>query len=453
MGQTIAIIILGALALAATLACILLLRNNSRLAQRAASATAERDALAAEHTRTAASLDTAERTHNELRTALETERIRAAKLQEQADSLRRARDEYERQLEKRLADQEEKFRQSIDALAAKALQQTSDHFLKRAGEHFETRTKAVDDLVKPISETLKLTNEKLIAFEKHRAEQHAGLHQHLAHIIDGARELREGTEKLANALRKPHVRGQYGEVQLQRVAELAGMRAYCDFSTQHSTRDADGNLVRPDMVVRLPNERIIAVDAKTNIEAYLDAIQTKDPDEAARHLDRFARHVADQAQKLAAKNYWSSFTDTPEFVVMFIPGDQFVDAALERQPDILERAAQQGVLLASPSTLIGLLRAVAVGWRERALTDSADELFRLGKELHERAAVALGHAADIGRAIDQARRKYNDFVGSVDARLMPTLRRFEESGAKSNKQIDGLTPLDEPTRELPPSFQ
>jgi DNA recombination protein RmuC len=231
------------------------------------------------------------------------------------------------------------------------------------------------------------------------------------------------------------VRGQYGEIQLKRVAELAGMTSYCDFTEQASMWDEDGTLMRPDMVVSLPNGRMIAVDAKTNTHAYIEAVNADRDDEREEHLDKFARHMSDQAKKLADKKYWSGFDGSPEFVVMFVPGDHFIDAALSRRPELLDYAAQHGVILASPSTLIGLLRAVAVGWREHKLTEDAQELFQLGRELHERAAVAFEHAGKLGESIKQSVERYNRLVGSIDSRLGPTLRRFEEAGAKSAKEL------------------
>ncbi|TVS08858.1 MAG: DNA recombination protein RmuC, partial [Phycisphaerales bacterium] len=248
-------------------------------------------------------------------------------------------------------------------------------------------------------------------------------------------QLRSETGKLARALSRPEVRGRYGEIQLRRVAELAGMVAYCDFAEQTSVRDTEGRLKRPDMVVKLPNECVIAVDAKCNIDPYVRAVDTSDEQEREQLLERFAHGIAEQAKKLAAKSYWSDYEGGAEFVVMFVPGDQFLDAALARRSDLLEIAAQQGVILASPATLIGLLRAVAVGWAEQRLAEEARELRKLGSELHERASVALDHAAKLGQTIDRAVRQYNQFMGSVDSRLMPTLRKFEEAGAASGKSL------------------
>jgi DNA recombination protein RmuC len=218
------------------------------------------------------------------------------------------------------------------------------------------------------------------------------------------------------------------------------MTSYCDFTEQTSSRDDEGSLLRPDMVVNLPNNRRIVVDAKTNTYAYVEAVNAQTDEERQHHLDRFAKHVAAQAKKLGEKRYWDAIEGaSPEFVVMFIPGDHFIDAALQRQPDLLDIAATQNVILASPATLIGLLKAVAVGWREHGMKEQYSELFALGKELHERAAVAFAHVEDLGRALERATRKYNDAIGSIQSRLTPTLKRFVDAGAKSAKDLPELS--------------
>ncbi len=379
----------------------------------------------------------------------ETERARAA---ESARELAAAR----------LADIEKtqlQMRDAFKSLASDELKNTSTEFLKLAKQTFaaeqekakselEQRKQAVDSLVKPLHEKLEKTGETLGKIEQARIEAYAKLAQQTQDVLKSSSDLRLETSKLVKALRKPQVRGRYGEIQLERVVELAGMRDYCDFDTQSSMTNSDGAKLRPDMVVRLPNERLIAIDAKTNIDAYLDAIEAESPEESEQHLERFARHVAEQAKALAKKEYSAQLKNSPEFVVMFIPGDQFIDAALQRQPELLSLAADCRVIIASPSTLIGLLRAVYVGWREKSLSDSAHELFELGKELHERAVVALESAASVGKAIDAAKERYNKFVGSVDRRLMPTLRKFEEKGAASSKKLEALTELEGDTRSI-----
>ncbi len=309
------------------------------------------------------------------------------------------------------------MRDAFATLSREAMEKNSVQFLTMAEQKLEAKRSAVDELVKPIAETLRNTDAKLAIIES------AGT------------SLKEETSRLVRALRDPHVRGRYGEMQLRRVAELAGMSAYCDFCEQDQTRDGDGNAMRPDMIVNLPSERTIVVDAKTNIAAYMEALSARTPEEAEVCLARFARHVSEQATALSRKKYWAQYDGSPEFVVMFIPGDQFVDAALSRQTDLLDRAAEQGVILASPATLIGLLRAVAIGFQEQKLAKAAAELRELGRELHHRAATAFGYIADMGGSLEKAVEKYNAFVASYQQRFEPTLKKFEEVGVKGTKEL------------------
>jgi len=338
-------------------------------------------------------------------------------------------------VQQELSKNEARLKEAFGALSAQALKDGRAEFLAQAKPVFEAARKEQSDLVKPIGEVLAATREKLESIEKARAESFAALHERMELVTQAGRGLREETNKLTRALSRPEIRGQYGEIQLRRVAELAGMTSYCDFTEQTSVRDSEGNMLRPDMVVNLPNQRVIAVDAKTNTYAYIEAVNAADDAEREQHLERFARHVQEQAKKLSDKKYWSQFDGSPEFVVMFVPGDHFIDAALSRRPELIDYAAQNGVILASPSTLIGLLRAVAVGWRESKLAEEAKSLWELGKELHERAAVAFEHAGKLGDSIRQSVERYNRLVGSIDSRLMPTLKKFEDAGAGSAKSL------------------
>ncbi len=363
-----------------------------------------------------------------------------------SDERERAIARREQELQTQHEEMLETSRRAFESLAANALARNNEQFLTLAGQRLEAeRTKtsaqiseqrsAIEQLVKPIGDTLKKADEQLSQIEHARVQAFARIGEQMKNANRVNADLRRETGKLVRALREPHVRGRYGEIQLQRVAELAGMTAYCDFDTQPSVRTSEGRLQRPDMVVRLPNQREVVVDAKTNISAYMDAIEAQDREEEERHLDRFAQHVYEQATALSKKKYWASYDGSPEFVVMFVPGDQFLDAALARRPQLLEHAAERQVILASPSTLIGLLKAVAVGWHEHTIAERAAALRDLGAELHERAAVAFRHATDVGESLRRTVEKYNSFVGSVDARLMPTLRKFEESGVRSGKQL------------------
>ncbi len=390
---------------------------------------------------------------------------KSRRLELQADEHRRRASEAEQQsaiAQARLADIESddaRRRDAFGATLAEHLRTAREDLVKTARLAFEKeqqqargaldeRKAAVESLVKPLQEKLKETAETLRKLEEERVREYGALRQFTATVAESGAALKIETGKLVQALRKPQVRGRYGEIQLERVVELAGMRKYCDFSVQESAINADGARLRPDMVVRLPNERIVVIDAKTNIDAYLDAIDAPSPDEAQPHLARFARHVLEQARALAKKDYAGTIGSAPEFVVMFIPGDQFIDAALEREPALLDLAAEAGVVIASPSTLIGLLRAVHVGWREKDLSDNAKELFKLGRELHERAATMLDNVAKVGQAIATASSRYNTLVGTIDGRLVPTLRKFEEAGARSAKETPTPAPIEGVVRDL-----
>lgn len=382
-------------------------------------------------TQTAAELDTARQLY-----AQETE------------ALRNAHADKEHLLNQRLAELSKQTQTTFENLAGKTLKSASDEFLKRAEQTFkaqhdksttelEQRKKSFDELLKPITQTLGQTQERLLKLDERIASS--------ATASDG---LRDETRRLALALSRPEVRGSYGEIQLRRVAELAGLTNYCDFDEQHSTRDADHKLLRPDMIVRLPNERQIVVDAKCNIDPYLQATRSNDPDEQQRHLEHFASNVAKQAKALGAKRYWSQYDGSPEFVVMFIPGDHFIDAALSRQPKLLELAAESGVILASPSTLIGLLRAVHVGWREHRLAEEAHAMLQAGRELHRRAAIAFEHVNALGKSLDGAVSHFNKFVGSTDRMLMPQLRKFEKMEMHSAKKLAAAQPIEQTARDL-----
>jgi len=354
----------------------------------------------------------------------------------------------------RLAD-EARAKSDFQSVAGEVLRNSNQEFLRLAqqtlavkeGESLalmDRRREEVDRLIQPIQRAIEDTHHHLRRTEK----DNAGLREQVLRMNKSNSQLRSETSKLVQALRKPNVRGRYGEIQLERVIELAGMRAYCDFTPQENLRDEAGQLQKPDVVVRLPNDRMIAIDAKVALDSYLDAVDAGTDGERDALLDRYAQNVFEQVTKLAKKQYWANFDHSPEIVVLFVPGDQLVDAALERRPELVERAAEMNVIIASPSTLIGLLRAVHVGWREKNLSESAEELFELGRELHKRAAIVLEKATRVGDAIDGARKHYNEFVGSVQGRLLPALRKFEEKDARSARELPAIRVLEGETREL-----
>lgn len=365
----------------------------------------------------------------------------------------------EHDLKIELEDARRRMQETFKSLAAEALGQSTQEFLKLAGERMrsqqqqsvadlEERRQGIEQLLKPIAEALKRTDEKLGAMEARRSEAYGGLMEQVKQMAAEGSALRAETSKLVRAIREPHVRGRYGEIQLKRVAELSGMQAYCDFAEQESQRDADDRLLRPDMVVKLPGGRQVVVDAKANLKPYLDALEATDPAQADVALQAFADGMAEQARKLSSKGYWKHYDGSPDFVVMFVPGDQFVDAALAKRPDLLEYAASHRVLLASPSSLIALLHAVAVAYQEQRLAKEAEELRTLGAQLHERFAAALEHVAKLGGSLRSAVDHYNRFIGSYEQRLEPTLRKFEESGVKGVKERPIVEVVSATTREL-----
>lgn len=375
-----------------------------------------------------------------------------------ADEHRRAlgvQAEHDRQrlaeLDRRIRETAEGFESRFKALAGDTLRSAQEDLLKLAAEQFtkhsgtagadlDKRRAEIESMVRPIADTLKRTEATLGEFERRREQSFAALGEQVRALEAGKLRLEQTTRGLTDALKRPEIRGRYGEVQLRRVVELAGMRPYCDFAEQSSAQSEDGKRHRPDLIVRLPSGRTIIVDAKTNISAYVDAMN--DPDNRDEHLGRFAAHVADQVKKLGARDYAAQFDAAADFVIMFVPGDQFVDAALARRPDLIETAADARVILASPSTLIGLLRAVEMSWSERRLAEDAEELRRLGAELLKRAATAMEHFERLGRALGQSVEHYNKFVGSYSDRLLPTLRRFEESKLNESKPVPAIEPID-----------
>lgn len=444
----IAIGVLGLVALGLGAWCVVLVRGGNEARADAAEARAEAERTREAYDRVMGDLEQA---RNELETAKaqareSSERVTAlsveqAKLAERLDAAGKLIEDFRAN--------REQLKQDFEALGGRTLRANQEALGKFIAERLkdadqlsqselDKRKQAIEAMVKPIRETLDKTKEQITQLD-----------ERVKASSDSNQSLREETARLTRALSRPEIRGQYGEIQLRRVAELAGMTSYCDFNEQFSQRDDEGNLQRPDMVVTLPNNRVIVVDAKANINAYIDAVNAPTDGEREEQLQRFARHTAEQVKKLSDKKYWSLFDGkSAEFVVMFVPGDHFIDAALSRKPELLDIAAQQGVILASPSTLIGLLRAVAVGWREHALTEQAAELFELGRELHDRAATAFEHAGKLGDSIRQSVERYNKLVGSIDSRMMPTLKKFEDAGAKSAKSLEGPQRVESSPREL-----
>ncbi len=357
-----------------------------------------------------------------------------------------------------LAQAETRLRETFGALSAEALRQNNRSFLElaeaRLGEarrsaasELDLRRRAVDDLVRPITAALDRVDGKIREVEKERAASHAGLIEQLKAMTRSQQALQAETGQLARALRAPQVRGRWGEIQLRRVVELAGMLDYCDFQEQ-VTASGDGGSLRPDLVVRLPGGKTVVVDAKSPMAAYLDAMDGPGDDATREGLLRdHARQVREHMIALGGKAYWSQFQPAPDFVVMFLPGETFFSAACQHDPSLIEFGVAQQVIPASPTTLIALLRAIAYGWRQERLARNAQEISDLGRQLHERVGTMAGHFEDLRRALDRAVDSYNRTVGSLETRVLATARRFRDLGVAAEDLPETLT-IEQTTRGL-----
>jgi DNA recombination protein RmuC len=345
------------------------------------------------------------------------------------------------------------------ALSSAALEQNNARFMQLAEERMkaqqvagktelDAQKRGVEQLVKPVEEKLEAVNKVLREMEKERAEAYGGLNRQLRGVAETQQQLHAETANLVTALRAPHVRGRWGEVQLRRVCEMANMIEYCDFVTQESVQ-GDGGLLRPDVVVKLPGGKDVVVDAKTPLAAYLDAVEAKDDAEREAHLDNYARHVKTHIAQLSAKSYAAQFDSSPEFVVMFLPGEVFYSAALERMPNLIEQSVEQSVLIATPTTLIALLKAVAYGWRQERMAESAREVSALGRELYQRLSVLSDRFVTLGRRLDSSVKAYNDTVGTLESRVLVSARKFDEHGvAPDGAELESPAPIELSARRL-----
>lgn len=357
-----------------------------------------------------------------------------------------------------LRQSEAQVRLAIESSSRAALDANSETFLKLAREVFGTdqaranaslkeREEAIRQLVEPLKLALQKQEEQTQALERERRETTGKLSGQIENLVKVQDLLQRETRNLSTALRRPEVRGRWGEITLRRVVELAGMSEHCDFTEQEHVALESGAL-RPDLLVRMPEDRSIVVDAKTPLDAYLAAVEAADDDARRDALSRHARQVEERVRELGRKSYWEQFEHSPEFAVLFLPGDQFLSAALAEKPELIDSALKQRIIVTTPSTLMALLKVIAYGWRQARMTENAREIRELGQDLHKRLGVFVGHLQKVGRSFGSALDAFNAAVGSLERNVLPQARKFTELGATSDAPIDPVDPLEKGVRTI-----
>ena len=388
-------------------------------------------------------------------------RRRAARFREEiADLETRLKSQQDLQREREAAFElaNAKLTQAFTEISNRSLRANSDTFLKLAEQNLGTqqekaraelseREKAVEALVKPIRDALEAAQKQIAELEKARSEAYGSIKHQLEAMQLGQKSLTQETQNLVKALRRPEVRGQWGEITLRRLVELAGMVEHCDFVEQVHTV-TDGQITRPDMIVNMPDQRQLVVDVKTPLDAYLEAAEAQDDAQRKLGLERHAKNVRSHIRMLATKAYWEQFEESPEFVILFIPGDQFLSAALSEEPDLIEYALSRQIILATPTSFVALLKAVAYGWRQLALADNAREIRALAEDLYGRLATFVTHMNRVGRQLSSSVDNFNKAVGSLERKVLPGARKFTELGAHAPKDIEKLETVESVPRRM-----
>lgn len=383
-----------------------------------------------------------------LREKLEMEQQRRASAESSAE---RARENIDEQ-RKLLDEARTKFADAFQGLASDALGKSSQQFLELANSKFESlrgeaegdleqRKVAIEGLVRPLGDTLGQLNERLQQVESSRQEAYGELRTQVKQLADTSKELRVEASSLSNSLKQPQVKGRWGELTLRRAVELAGMSPHCDFEEQVSVDTENGRL-RPDMIVHLPGGGRVVIDAKVPLNGFLAATSAQNDEEHAAAMVEHARLVRGHIKALSTQEYWKQFEPTPEFVVLFVPGESFFSAALESNPTLIEEAMEKRVVLASPTTLIALLRAISYGWRQEALAENAGRISELGKKLYEKIAIFAEHLGGVGSGLEKANKAYSSAVGSFNRSLLPGATKFRDLGVASSRDIEALEPVE-----------
>lgn len=343
-------------------------------------------------------------------------------------------------------------------IAGQTLKDNSEHFLRLAreslGQHHNVsegllrdREQAINNLVKPIQDTLARTTETLREIEGARQRDFGSLRQYLNDMRESHASLQRETQNLVKALSKPQVRGQWGEITLRRLVELAGMTHHCDFEEQVHVAGEDG-AIRPDMIIHMPDGRDLVVDVKTPLDAYLSAVEATTDHARDQALKRHAQHVSERVKLLSSKNYAAQFPSAPQFVILFVPGDQFLSAALDQQPELLENAMRNGVILATPSSFVAMLKAVHYGWQNVRLAEGAEQIRKLAEDLYNRVGVFRNHLGRLGAELESSVKTYNKAVGSLERNVLPGARKFTELGVRSDRSIDPLEEIETAVRPV-----